>query len=487
MALAAGALFPLAFSPIGFFPAAVLSLTLLILCVAGDTVSVARGTLRFYLFNVGLYGVGVSWIYVSINTHGNASPALAGFLVALFVLAFSLFGLIHGYLFMRFVRPLVFGLLIGFPCLWLLREWTFTWVLTGFPWLFAGYGTLDLPLQGWIPVLGVIGTGLLVVLQASLLAWFAMAPSRHRALVGVISVVAIWTGGWSLTRLEFVRPAGDIVKVAAVQGNIDQAVKWRREMVGPIIDTYLGLTNDHWDADLIVWPEASITLFREDAAPLLNVLEARAAEEDAALLLGLPDRGDQGEFNNTAIAVGAGSGQYIKRRLVPFGEYVPLEGLLRGLIDFFDLPMSRNRPGPWEQSPLRARDMSVGVSICYEIVYPGLVRASGSTPDLLVTISNDTWFGDSIGPWQHLEMARARALENGRYLVRGTNNGITAVVDPSGAITARLPQFEAGVLTGKVTKMSGTTPFARLGTLPWVIVVLVVLLALKYVSRTVIR
>ena len=489
LVLLAGALLPLAFSPFNLPFAALLSLTLLAVSVTPEGVSVRRGILRFYLFSVGMFGVGVSWIYVSINTHGNASPLLASVMVALFVLGISLFGLIQGYLFMRFIRPLAFGLLVGFPCLWLLREWSFTWVLTGFPWLFVGYGFLDNPLSGYVPVMGIVGTGLFIVGQASLLAWLLLSPSRHRTIVTGSVIVTLWAAGFGLSRVEFVNETGEPLTVAAVQGNIDQRVKWRREMVGPIIDTYLGLTNPVWNTDIIVWPEAALTLFRRDAEPLLRVLESRAREGGAALILGLPELGGEGEFNNTAMVVGEGSGKYIKRRLVPFGEYVPLEGLLRGLIDFFDLPMSRNRPGPWEQPLLRVQDMSVGMSICYEIVYPEIVRAS--RPDLLVTISNDTWFGDSIGPWQHMQMARARALENGRYLVRGTNNGITAIVDERGSVMERLPQFESGVLLGEIRRMEGVTPYARFGTLPWVILACGVLIALAihrwHVSRTSIR
>ncbi len=486
LALLAGCLFPLSFSPFGLWPLSLITIGLLALVVSPHPVSIRRGSLRFYLFALGMYGVGVSWIYNSIHDYGNASPLLAGFLVALFVAGFSLLSLLHGYLFMRFVRPLAFGMLLGFPLAWLLREWAFTWVLTGFPWLLVGYGWLDTPMSGYVPVIGVLGTGLLVVLQASLIVWLLRHWRRFAVVAG--GVLLIWSLGFALTTVHFVSPREGPLSVAAVQGNIDQAVKWRRDMIGPIIDIYLGLTNEVWDSDLIIWPEASITLLRADAEPLLDVLERRAGKEEAALILGLPDRGPGGEFWNTAIAIGAGEGQYIKRRLVPFGEYVPLEGVLRGLIDFFDLPMSRNRPGDWHQEQLRALGLRVGVSICYEVVYPELVRSPALEPDLLVTISNDTWFGDSIGPWQHLQMARARALENGRYLVRATNNGITAIVDPRGEITARIPQFEPGVLRGEVSRMSGHTPFARVGSLPLVVAAALALLALGahriHVSRT---
>ena len=166
---------------------------------------------------------------------------------------------------------------------------------------------------------------------------------------------------------------------------------------------------------------------------------------------------------NGTLATGTGSGRYTKRRLVPFGDYVPFEDLLRGLIRFFDLPMSGFRPGARHQGPL---DVGVGraaMGICYEIAYAELMRLSAVEADVLITVSNDTWFGDSIGPPQHMQIARARALENGRWLLRGTNNGITAIVDHRGRVKASLPQFEPGVLAGEFRIMRGHTPYSRYG------------------------
>ena len=183
-------------------------------------------------------------------------------------------------------------------------------------------------------------------------------------------------------------------------------------------------------------------------------------------MTGIPDRYDNGGLQNTVLALGNGSGQYIKRRLVPFGEYVPLEGVLRGLIQFFDLPMSRNISGPLMQPPVVAGNLLLSLSICYEVAYPELVRQSTRDADLLVTVSNDTWFGSSIGPWQHLQMARMRTLENGRAMVRATNNGVTALIDHQGRLKATLPQFEAGVLRGDIEIRTGSTFFTQFGSLP---------------------
>jgi apolipoprotein N-acyltransferase len=185
-------------------------------------------------------------------------------------------------------------------------------------------------------------------------------------------------------------------------------------------------------------------------------------------------------FRNTAVVAGTGEGRYVKRRLVPFGEYVPLEGLLRGAIEFFALPMSHAGPGAWRQPLLDLGGQRAQMSICYEVVYPDLVRRDAGGADVLITISNDTWFGASIGPLQHLQMAQMRALENGRWMLRGTNNGVTAIVDHRGAVTSRLPQFEPGVLRGEYAAMSGITPFTRFGHAPWLAVIVLALAGCAY-------
>jgi len=480
LAVVAGCIYPLAMSPFGLWPLELVALTALALLTS--SASIKRGALRFYLFAAGMYGVGISWVYVSIHEHGGASPLLAGFLVVLFVLSLSLVFLVHGYLYMRFIKPAPLGILLGFPVTWFLREWVLTWLLTGFPWLFAGYGAIDTWMVGYAPVTGVLGLGFLLALQASMLAWAVRVPGWRRGLPAAAVVAAVWATGWIFSRVEFTEPVGRRFTVSAVQGDVDQHIKWNRNMVGPIVEKYVSLTSGEWGRDMIVWPEAAITLFRFRAGSFLADMRARGEKSGTTLVLGIPDISEDGRFLNTAVALGNGEGTYIKRRLVPFGEYVPLEGMLRGLIQLFDLPMSHNESGPDNQTPLRAGELVLSLSICYEVVYPGLVRKTVENPDVLVTISNDTWFGDSIGPWQHMEMARMRAIENGRYMVRATNNGVTAIVDHRGRIVGMLPQFREGVLRGEIEKRRGKTPFARYGHGP-----LLLLLALVLAGMLVLR
>ena len=416
---------------------------------------------RFYLFNVGMFAVGISWIFVSINVYGGTSTLLAGFLVALFVLAFSLICLPQAWIYATWLRPNRFAAASAFVGLWVLQEWFRGWLLTGFPWLFLGYGVMETSLVYLAPVLGVFGVSL-AACACSVYAALALLQSRASLLLVPLMIVVL---GSVVSSMNHTSHEEDIT-VSLIQGNVDQHIKWHPDSRLPILNRYLSASASEWGRDLIVWPEAAITVFKGDGEILLAEIQRDAEKAGTTLVTGIPDRSETGGFQNTVLALGNGSGQYIKRRLVPFGEYVPLESLLRGLIQFFDLPMSRNTSGPWHQSPLLAGNLLLSISICYEVVYPELVRQSTYGADLLVTVSNDTWFGSSIGPWQHLQMARMRALENGRAMVRATNNGITALIDHRGRLQAKLPQFEPGVLRGDVEIRTGSTLFSQLGSLP---------------------
>ncbi len=471
--LVAGCFVPLSFAPFDFWFVGILSIVIFLYCIDGmETRQIA---LSFYFYYVGMFAVGVSWIYVSINIYGGAEPLLAGFLIIFFVMAWSLTGLLHGYFYGRFVSGLSFGILLGFPSLWVLSEAFRAWIFTGFPWLFFGYGHLDTSLAGYGPIAGIYGVSFMALLTAALV--FSFLQSRK--IPYAVATLVIWVAGYGLSQVSFVKEEKEIT-LAAVQGNIDQHSKWRRDMVLPILEKYRDLTESLWGTDLIVWPEAAITVFRENADFFLNEMDSRGKQKGSTLLLGIPDRDLDGNYYNTAIAIGQGGGSYVKRHLVPFGEYVPLEGLLRGLIGFFDLPMSHNRPGADKQAAPLAGDLRLSLSICYEVVYPELVRSTVTSPDLLVTISNDTWFGSSIGPAQHLQMARMRALENGRYLLRATNNGLTVLVDHKGRIIQSLPQFEAAIMTATAMIMSGVTPFHRFGQTPILILCAMMLAILRY-------
>ncbi len=471
VALAAGAAYPLGFAPYDVWPLTVAAMAALYWSLR--QAGARRPFLHGWLFGVGKYGVGVYWIYVSIEVYGNASPWLAGTLVGLFVAGMALF---HGAAAWLFARLRGGGAVeaLAFAAIWTLTEWVLTWFLTGFPWLFAGYAMLDTPLAALAPVGGVLLVSFAIAFTgAGLIRWRVWQAPALAAL--------LWFAGVALSQAPWTKP-GASKSVSIVQGVVAQETKWRPASQEPIRERYAALSESAWGSDLVVWPEAAITTPLHLAQPFLDDMAERAS---GSLVLGLMalERGTLGwAWYNAAVAVGDGDGRYIKRRMVPFGEYLPFGEALRGLIDFFNLPMSRLSPGDPEQPMLRTGDLYLAMSICYEIAFPELVREGAAQADVLATISNDTWFGTSIGPPQHLQIARMRALENGRFVLRATNDGITAIVDSQGNTVSTLPRFERGVLHGEFRPMRGVTPFGRWGSAP-LVVGLVVFLVVLAVAR----
>ena len=460
-ALGAGAALPLALAPFDIAPLMLVSAGALFwLLRRAETVRGAFWT--GWLFGVGKYGVGASWIYVSIHVFGAASPPLAAGLVAVFVAGLAVF---NGLLGMAF-RAATTGSrsavadVAAFAALWTALEWALTWFLTGFPWLFAGYAFIDTPLVGLAPVGGVLWMSFVAVLTAaSLVAAPTFASWRWR--IGLLAVpLVLWLAAWALGAVTWTE-RGEVRSVALVQADIPQEAKWDGSRLEEWKSRYGDLTRPVADRDIVIWPEAAVPDYYHRARPFIDET-VRGLSGDLVQGTVLAEIGaDEAGATLYNAAVSSGGGVYRKRRLVPFGDYVPFESVLRGLIAFFDLPMSRGTPAPEPQPLLKAAGLDLAMAICYEIAYPKAVAAHGRGADVLATVSNDTWFGASIGPLQHAQMARLRAIENGKFVLRATNNGVTAIVDERGVVAARLPQFEQGVLTGTVYATSGATPFAR--------------------------
>ena len=423
------------------------------------TLTPAQAALKGWLYGVALFASGTSWVYVSIHDYGYTGVPLAVFLTVLFVTILALFFAGTFWLYRRFTSArLAF---ISFAGAWVLGEVLRTYLFTGFPWLLLGSGYVDSPLAAWAPVGGVYLLSLLVALSGALGAelllrrrWWALAP-----------LAAIWLVPLALPQ-QWTTPADEPTRVALLQGNLPQLLKWTPEGQREAANTYSELTREVADdVDLIIWPETALPMMETQARPVLERVQSNLPP-DVALLTGIVQRDDQERYFNSVIGVGNVEGSYQKEHLVPFGEYLPLESVLRGAIDFFDLPMSTFIKGEHEQTPMQAAGINIGNAICYEIIYPQLVARRAQDSGVIMTVSNDTWFGASIGPHQHLQMARLRALENGRYVVRATSNGITAIIDPEGHIVERAPQFETTLITGEFYAMEGLTPFTRTGSWP---------------------
>ncbi len=489
VALVAGALLPFAFAPYHLYPLAVLSPA--ILFASWLTLSPAQAFIRGWVFGLGMFGVGISWIFVSINRYGAASIPLALALTFLFIAVMAFYVALLGYMAARLSRVrqgrgpagAVVDLLVIFPALWVLFEWWRGWFLSGFPWLNLGTSQLGAPLDGLAPIGGVYGVSWAVVFSAGLLASMALAPRRLRYWLLMFSF--LWVGGWLLGKVEWTRPKGEPLEVALLQGNVPQEIKWLPEQLRPNLELYTGLTAQHWDADLVIWPETAITAFYHQLKEgFIEPLHRLAREHHTDLLAGLPLLDEEsGRYYNAVMSIGSGEGFYRKHHLVPFGDFVPFEEQLRGLIAFFDLPMSSFSAGPAEQSLLKVAGHPVGISICYEDAFGAEVIRTLPEAELLVNVSNDAWWGDSFGPHQHLQIAAMRAREGGRPLLRSTNTGITALVDHRGRIVSTAPQFQVAVLRGEVQPRQGATPYVRWGNLPVILLMAGMLLGAIFLRR----
>ncbi len=479
LAVLGGGLLPLAFSPFDWPWLAPLSLALLF--ASWLHASALQAFVRGYVFGLAQFGFGVYWVYNSMHDYGGASPLESGGLTALFVMILALYPASAGWLAAR-----LFGgsgkhakLLLVFPSFWVLFEWLRGWFIADFPWLQVGSSQVSTPFgQGLAPLFGVLGAGFAVALLAGLaLSVFDRSDWRRRGAmmgIGVLIVGCAWLG-----RIHWTHPAGAPFKVALLQGNIPQNQKWRPEFQRATLDLYARMTRQHWDARLIVWPETAVPAFYHQVKDtwLADLMEeARSHHTD--LLIGIPwiDLSTE-RYYNAVVALGEKPGRYFKRHLVPFGEYLPFRHVFGWVLDFLKIPLSDFARGEDSQEPMQAAGYPLAASICYEDVFGDESRAGLPRAAYLVNLTNDAWFGDSIAPHQHVQMARMRALEAGRYLLRATNTGVTAVISSQGEIISRAPMFQQAALVADVTPMAGATPYVRIGDDP-VIAVLISLLAL---------
>lgn len=468
-----GGLFPLGFAPFGAWWLTPLLLAGLFLL--WEDQSPRTAAVRGLFFGAAAFGFGTYWTYISVHGFGGSPVWLAVLLTVALALACAAHVAGAGWLAARCrVTPeLRWGLC--WPAAWVATEWLRGWIFTGFPWLSAGYGQIDGPLHTWAPVLGVYGISFITAASAGLLVMVLRGAARARVIaVGVAVVLAAITAVFG--QRSWTAPDGQPLAVALVQGAISQDRKWLPEQREPTMALYRDLTFDLPATDLVVWPEVAVPsqISREQA--FLEEVQTTAAERGMHVFLGIIDADPERErIYNALLALGADNGLYYKRHLVPFGEFFPVPDFVRNWLRMMNLPYRDVAPGRREQPPLAAKNVLLAPSICYEDAFGAEQLDFLPESGLLVNVSNDAWFGDSIAAHQHLEMARMRSLETGRPMLRSTNTGITALIGADGGILAQLPQFETGVLTGDMQPYSGATPFVRAGNLPIILLSLICL------------
>lgn len=471
-----GAIIPFSYAPFNVWPIAIFSLAVFTLSLFHTTSRQAFW--RALWLSVGMFGTGISWVFVSIHVFGKAPFIFAGFLTALFVIFIAIIFAAPFYFIGKWCSNNSLLLALSVTAIWCLGEWIRTWLFTGFPWLFLGYAHIDTWLSGYAPMLGVLGISFVVILMSSLIAYaWIEKQSLPRLAIACVAFAAFWIVGFFASRIEWTEDYLQPVNVGIAQGNIPQEKKWDDDFVQPTLDRYFSLSESLWQNDWLIWPEAAIPLIMNygpdynQLTPALEKIEQKSLETNTAFVTGILYLSpSDAKFYNSLVGFGVASGIYHKQRLAPFGDYVPLSDWLGPLLELFNLPHSILELGPKGQRGLQIGSAILSPAICYEIAYPDLVANTAKSGHAIITVSNDAWFGSSIGPLQHMQIAQMRALETGRYLIRSTNNGVSAIVDDKGRKLVESQQFVQESIESTITLKRGQTPFMKTGSEPIVFV-----------------
>lgn len=439
-----------------------------------------------FVFGFGWFGAGISWVFVSIDQFGGLPLPLSVLLMVVLWSYLALYPMLAAWLWFKTRRYLNGYSLLAFPLIWLVSEFLRGWVMTGFPWLSLGYTQTSTMLGQLAPHIGEIGLILIILLCAI---GFAFALLRKQ-LGWLLLPVGLYALGTLAPYVNPMQPTGENLQVALVQGNLELDLKWDPAREWKNLEHYIALTEPVADHDLIVWPESAVTLLEWQARHALSDMNEWMLNEQSSLITGILDLKydndhPDGSYFNSIVVLGEqenASGyeygitnRYEKHQLLPIGEFVPFENILRPIAPLFNLPASSFERGPYRQANLSANGYQIAANICYEVAFPRQIRAGvDAHTQLLLTVSNDSWFGDSHGPHQHLEIARMRAMELGRPMLRSTNSGITAMIDERGRTITRIEPFIADVASARVALVEGTTWFSRTGEWPaWLLSFLV--------------
>ena len=464
-ACALGVLSVAGFAPLYLFPVPIVALALVFGIIERAPAARTRFTIGF-AYGLGLFLAGVSWVYVSLHDFGLMPAPVAVAVTLLFCAYLALFPagalLLAAYVTSPLVRRCA-----ALPAAWMLTEWVRGWLFTGFPWLALGYSQAPhSPLAGIAPLAGVYGVALATVASAGLLV-HAYALGKTHAWRALAALAVLWGVAWGLKLVAWTPPTGEPVSVSLLQGNVPQEMKWRPEVVAGTLQRYEQMTRAT-SARLVVLPETALPLFwQEVPVEFLDRISAHARANGADVLIGVPELAGKQSYFNSVISVGASPIQaYRKSHLVPFGEFIPLRPLLAPIVQALAIPLTDFSRGDITQRPLAVAGQKVAVNICYEDAFGEEIIRQLPEATILVNVSNVAWFGDSLAPMQHLQIAQMRSIESGRHMLRATNTGMTAVIDPRGHVLNVAPTFQTANVEATIAGHAGATPYVQFGNAP---------------------
>jgi apolipoprotein N-acyltransferase len=465
----AGALIACSFAPLNWWWLAVLCPAVLMWLWQGATPRV--GAWLGFWFNAGTFAAGTYWLYISIHIMGQAPLWIAFGLMAALVAIMGLYHAGLGYFVTRWLPSTgVVRWLLGVPAAWLLIEWWRGWFLSGFSWLSLGYSQTDTWLAGFAPIAGVYGISAMLLLSAGGLTTIVCGGTWRSRTAGAVALVAPWLVGGAIHKIDWTEVSGPPVTVAVVQGNISQDQKWLDSNQEAILKLYRELTEKTLGTQLIVWPESAVPDLVNNQVQYLSDLARETISHRSALVLGILREDEQERYYNSVLSLGGKLAWYDKDHLVPFAEFFPVPDFVRSWLRLMSLPYSDFTRGGTNQPPLPAAGLKLGATVCYEDAYGSAMLGVLRQANALVNVTNDAWFAHSTARYQHFQIARMRAIEAGRYMIRAANNGVSGIIGPHGEVVALAPEFQTYVLHSTVTPRSGLPPYARVGN--WLILIL---------------
>ncbi len=476
-----GALCVLGFAPFYFYPASILSLIGLFYFWHQDYTP-KQAAMSGFIYGLGLFSTGIYWIYISLHDFGNMPSVGAGLATFLLCAFMALFTALVGAFSVKISKTQSPQLLISIPIFWALADWTRSWIFTGFPWLTMGYSQVPhSPLAGYMPIVGVYGVSMIMVFLASLIAyWLVKKPTSviwKRNTIALVLLILV--AGSLLKRVEWTSPTSKPISVALLQGNISQDIKWSPEVAEKTLNLYLHMAEAS-KAKLIIMPETAMPILSSEIPQeLITRLQTHAVQNQGTILVGAVEHDNDAYFNSMLSIDGSKTEVYRKSHLVPFGEFIPLKVAFGWIYrDLLDMPLSDLTRGSIHQQPMSIAGEKVAINICYEDVFGEEIIRQLPAATLLVNASNDAWYGQSNAAYQHMQFSQARALETGRTVLRATNTGATAIIDPHGNVLAHAPHFTETTLNGTAQGYSGSTPYVHWGNWLFLIICLIGLSAI---------
>ncbi len=422
-----------------------------------------------YSFGFGLWSLGISWMFVSIYFYGNIGFILSLFLTLIFIGILSIYLGVTLFLYYYLRSSSRISVLFSLPIAWIVIEYLRSILFTGFPWLISGTMLADTMLDGWTPIIGAQGNSFLLLVLSSLLFLFISEYKKYKtALLSGTFIFLLLISSFSLKNIEWTSLEGSL-NASIMQTNLELDNKWSANGIAETKNMMQIALDNAEEGEIIIFPETALIFSENEIKDWLDYINLKAELKEVTLITGIIEREESFKVRNRILGLGMASSHYDKVKLVPFGEFIPFEALTGNLFDILGLRLTNTVPGE-QINTINAGNLRISASICYEIAFSELIRETASDSNLLVTISNDTWFGSSYGPIQHLEIAQNRALEHKKTLLRSTNSGISAFISRNGEIIEKQGYFEDKLLKKEINLYAGETFYAKYGNLPLFIV-----------------